>query len=115
MTSLDFSNLKSLIHWIWPQVSGAQLQSVWSDDEILVLEIYLKKNLWLVFDLSMGKPLLLLLSKKPPVLKKNKPTVGFLNAHCKNLRLVDFKIDAAMCRVIDFTFLGGEKECQNSP
>ncbi len=100
--ALSVNQLKNYCLWLESQLQGAQLQDVWTDGEILVMEFYLQRSSWLCIDLRSQNPDLAFLLKKPRIKKKPKPTTLFLSAHGKNLRLKEIKVDEARGRVVLF-------------
>ena len=110
--SLTVGQLCSFSQWIESNLIGSQLQDVWTNGDVLILEFYLKRSFWLCFDLRVRSPdLALLIEQKPRFEKTPKPVSLFLSAHGKNLRLQSFKVDVPRGRVITFglsTMVAGE-------
>jgi predicted ribosome quality control (RQC) complex YloA/Tae2 family protein len=100
--SLNFREFQSYIMWCENILSGAQLQEVWTNDLLLVMEFYKFRNLWLVVDLDMSHPQIVLLQKQPPPrTKKQKPVGLFISSHGKNLRVKALKSVLQLGRVAE--------------
>lgn len=112
MKSLSFFELKSFALWFQSETEAAQLQDIWTNGQTLVLHFYKNKDLFLCMDLSVQEPMIALLFKKPPVEKKQKPTVLFLNAHAKNLRLSKAWVQPEAGRILYLALENGDRNCE---
>ena len=101
MNSLTQNELKDFSSWGLGKLHGAQLQKVWTDGQVIVLEVYLNKSLWLCFDLNPQRPYVCLLQDRPGfIIKKPKPVTLFLSAHGEGLRLENLRLDESRGRVL---------------
>lgn len=87
MKNLDYQHIYSLGVWLQDQWTGAQLQDVWTNGRIIVLNFYLRKEIYIVIDADLTQPVVGVFLEKPNIGKKNKPTTLFLKSHGKNLRI----------------------------
>lgn len=127
MKPLNAAELARYVEWIAPQLSGAQLQDVYTDGEVLVFEMYGRgesaslqaqepiesfqlarkgSTLFLLIDLRPAQPFLVFLNKKKVALRKKnpKPVALFLASHGENLFLDDISMIPAKGRVLTITF-----------
>lgn len=107
--SLNVLQLQKWIDLLRDSLAGAQLQQVWSFNEGLVLKIYLRAEYYLVLDLKVSQPAILLLQQEPPFKKEAKPVALFLNSHAKNLRLTQIELQQEYGRVVKLQWSGGPK------
>jgi predicted ribosome quality control (RQC) complex YloA/Tae2 family protein len=109
---LNFVEWNSYVFWIEQMLLGAQLQDVWTNDRYFVLEFYKFRNLWLVCDLDVSHPQLILIQKEtPPILKRPKPVGLFVASHARNLRVEFFKILPEGGRVAEIQVSGRDQIC----
>ncbi len=109
--TLSVFELKHHALWIEEKLYGGQLQDLWTDGEVLVLQLYNQNSYWLCFDLNSSLPRMILLTSRPLVEKKVKPVTLFLHSHGKNLRLKKLIVHEEMGRVLKMefsSFSGGE-------
>ena len=85
MKSLDMNELVSFCEWLGEELASAQLQDVWTDGKVLVLQFYRLKDLFFVINLNPTTPMVWLQLHRPQVLKRPKPVTLFMNAHARNL------------------------------
>jgi hypothetical protein len=95
MKALNVYELKEYSQWLQQQLEGAQLQDVWMHQEILILQFYRYKDLYLCIDLNQQLPLISLLQDKPQLSKTVKPVVLFLNARAENLHWEKISLSSA--------------------
>lgn len=124
MKPLNAAELANYIEWINPQVTGAQLQDVYTDGEVLLLEMYGRgespseaqkgSTLFLLIDLRPAQPYLVFLAgKKVSLGKKNpKPVALFLASHGENLFLDEIEIFPEKGRVLGVTFRNQSRKCE---
>lgn len=112
MKALSYFDLKNFAKWFQAETENAQLQDIWTNGQMLVFQFYKFKDIFLSVDLAPNIPLIAASEKRPPVIKKPKPTVLFLQAHAKNLRLTKAWTQLESGRVIFLSFEGGEKNCE---
>ncbi len=112
MKSLNFVEWNSYLFWIDQMINGAQLQDVWTNDRYFVLEFYKFRNLWLVCDLDVSNPQLVLLQKDtPPILKRPKPIGLFVASHARNLRVEFLRACPEGGRVAELQVSGRDQSC----
>ncbi len=112
MNSLSHSELKNFAHWLQNQLQGAQLQDAWTNGQMIVLQFYKFKEIYLSVDFSTPHPLLVYSEQAPKVEKKPKPLILFLNSHVKNLRWFECHVDVEKGRVIDIEMNGGSRSAE---
>lgn len=111
MDSLSTFELRSFAKWLQNEMQGAQLQDLWTNGQLIVFQFYKFKEIYLVVDPGPQKPFMAYLESRPPVEKKQKPLVIFLNSHGKNLRWQNCEVDFVKGRVMDLELSGGERKC----
>lgn len=111
METLSVFELRSFALWLQNEMEGAQLQDIWTNGQVIVFQFYKFKEMYLVLDTGPLKPLLIYLETRPPIEKKQKPLVIFLNSHGKNLRWQKAEVDFSQGRVLDLSLAGGERSC----
>jgi predicted ribosome quality control (RQC) complex YloA/Tae2 family protein len=98
--NLNFAEFQTYIAWCESLLIGAQLQGVWTNDLSIVFEFYKFQNIWLVVDLDVSHPQIVLIQQKsPPLQKKPKPVGLFISSHAKNLRVKTLKSVPELGRV----------------
>ncbi len=111
MQTLSVFELRSFAKWLQSEMVGAQLQDLWTNGQMIVLQFYKFKEIYLLIDASPQKPFVVYLEERPPVEKKPKPLVIFLNSHAKNLRWKNATVDFSLGRVLNLQLAGGERDC----
>lgn len=112
MKSLSFFDLKNFAKWFQAETENAQLQDIWTNGQMLIFQFYKFKDIFLCVDLAPNIPLIAVSDKRPPVAKKPKPTVIFLQAHAKNLRITKVWTQMESGRVLYMSLDGGDKNCE---
>lgn len=112
MKSLSFFELKSFASWLQSETEAAQLQDIWTNGQVLVFHFYKQKDLFLCVDLSAQEPAVVLIYKRPPVEKMKKPTVLFLHAHGKNLKLAKAWVQLEAGRILFLALESSERNCE---
>ncbi len=92
-------------------MQGAQLQDHWTNGQVVVLQFYKFKELYLVLDTNPRRPLALYLEEEPRVEKRPKPLMLFLNSNAKNLRWEKCEVKSEKGRVLDIELSGGARRC----
>lgn len=113
--SLDFWQLKSYAQHLNDKLFGAQLQSIWTSDQALILQFYKSKNIFLNISLAPQNPLLCSDSQMLPVKKKTTPVALFLNSNAKNLRCSEISVQEDKGRLLNVILTplveGAERRC----
>jgi hypothetical protein len=112
MGVLNQSEFENFTTWVESLLIGAQLQKVWTDGVVLVLECHAQKNYWLCFDLNSLVPYVALLNTKPGIKKIPKPVSLFLSSHADNLRFTKIFTDATRGRVFQARLESGKRHCE---
>jgi len=107
--SPSFFEFQTIIQYLDEELSGAQLQEVFSTEDGLALGFYRfvrqPKTVWLVFDLDPLFPFIGLYDVNPWIkTKKTKPLALFLNSHFKNTHLKKINLKENYGRVAIFDF-----------
>ncbi len=110
ITSLSFSLLQNFAKWFQNETGEGQLQEIWTNGQVLVFHFYKFKDQYLCIDLAINQPMLAYVEKRPPVAKKQNPTVLFLNAHARNLRLEKAWTQSDAGRVLFLSLVGKTEE-----
>lgn len=112
MKALNFREFKQYATWCESMLSGAQLQEIRTNDELVVLEFYKYQSVWLVIDLSTTQPQFVLCQEESPNFRHiPKPCGLFLNSHGKNLRVQSFQPVPELGRVARLELSGGGRQC----
>lgn len=111
MKSLSYSELRNYSQWIQNEMSGAQLQDVWTNGQTLVLQFYRYEDKFFVIE-SGQFPWVAIGSSRPAISKKQKPVALFLHAHGKNLRWDRIWTDQSAGRVLFLSLEGGDRHCE---
>ncbi len=124
MKPLNAAELALYVDWINPQAVGAQLQDVYTDGEILVLEMYGRADSQadrqkgstqlLLIDLRPAQPYFIFLSQKKVSFGKKspKPVALFLASHGENLFLDRIEVFPEKGRVLGLTFRNQTMTCE---
>ena len=109
MKSPSFFEFQTIIQYLDEELSGAQLQEVFSTEDGVVLGFYRfvrqPKTVWLVFVLDSLFPFVGLYDVNPWMkTKKTKPLALFLNSHFKNTHLKKISLKENYGRVAVFDF-----------
>lgn len=107
--------LEQYCAWALERLKGAQLQTIRSRDDQLLLSFYRSGDLHLLIDLQMQRPgLILLQDREPEWVNRPHPVQVFLNAHGKNARLSRLEAQSDLGRVVflELTKLHGRCEIQ---
>ncbi len=96
-------------NWLQEKLSGAQLQTIRSTENLLQLLFYKHQEFSLVFDLNKPQPTVVLIEGDwRPTKASPKPVAVFLNAHAKNLRLQNISARTDLGRVIELELISGK-------
>lgn len=98
--TLSFAEIYHLSRQLDQTLMGAQLQNIWTSDEIIVFDFYLQDNIFLIFRVNQIGPGFWITQKLPKFSKKQLPIGLFLNAHAKNLRWRNSVVTAERGRVL---------------
>lgn len=94
-------------------LAGAQLQSAWTSGDLLFLEFYKLQTLYLIFDLQMKHPFVVLTEKGPVknfgVKKEVKPLGLFIQSNICNQHVTVFRVDPSWGRVLFVEFMPGHQ------
>lgn len=112
MESLSFFELKNFGQWLQSEMEGAQLQDLWTNGQLLVLQFYKFKERYLLIDTKQQSPLVFYSEKAPRIDKAPKPLVLFLNSHGKNLRWKLCEVPVEKGRVLEVELSGGDRSCK---
>jgi predicted ribosome quality control (RQC) complex YloA/Tae2 family protein len=112
MDSFSYSELKNFAEWLQAQMEGAQLQNLWTNGQVLILQFYKFKDQFLVIDTQPRKPMALYLEEAPAIEKRQKPLVLFLGSHGKNLRWSHCQVQSEKGRVLEIELTGGSRWCR---
>lgn len=110
LKSLGFWELKSYCRWLNEKLAGAQLQSVTTNDQAILLTFYKYETFGLLLSLTSNAPLMLVTGAAFTIPKKTKPVGLFLNSHGKNLRWNEMAVVEELGRVVELVLSGGERE-----
>lgn len=111
MVVLNQLELESLAQWVNDELSGAQLQQIFSFNEGLVFVFYKFKTYSLVLDLQMTRPWIYLTEANLSFMKKKTPwpVQVFLTSHAENLRLNEVLVQHEYGRVLKFSLGNAHK------
>lgn len=112
MESLSFSELKNFGDWLQLEMTGAQLQDLWTNGQLIVFQFYKFKELYLLVDTRQQSPLVVYSEIAPRIEKKPKPLVLFLNSHGRNLRWEGASVSSEKGRVLEIRLTNGLRNCK---
>lgn len=112
MKVLNLNELVSFCEWLAESLTGAQLQDLWTDGKLLVMQFYKNEEIYLLLNVDANKPVLWVQKQKPPVKRQSKPVTLFLVAHGRNRYLNHLCVLFDLGRVIELEFGAVESKCR---
>lgn len=112
MKSFSYAELVHFSEHLNSELTGSQLQEVWTYDQGLVMQFYSRQELFLWIHCFNPMPMMGLLKSRPAWHKKQKPLGLFLNSHAKNLRWLNSFVRIEKGRVVEVQLSSPQKSCE---